>query len=214
VVVLLCAARGEASGCVEIWDVNEESQLLDHAGGYYGKLERFGAMSRMLQFQAGAGLPGLAWQNGMPQLIEDGERASVFVRGSIARQYGIEQGIALPIFRGARVAHVITLLSTASAPIARAFEVWAPLGDNLVLGQASYGAGLEAFAAATRGLALRSGEGLPGTAHASKLPVVFDHLGGSRFVRDDAARAAGLELGIAIPIIAGAEIRAVACLLS
>ncbi len=214
VVVLLCGQRSKAAGCVEVWDANHELNLLDHAGGYYGRLERFGAMSRLLQFQPGAGLPGVAWQTNEPQLVEDEGKSPMFVRGSIAREYGIASGIAIPIQRSGRVEHVLVLLSTEATPIAKAFEVWGPVDGALKLLRGTYSADLDAFADLTRGLSIPFGEGLPGLAYQSQLPVLLDQLDSPRFVRDEAARAAGLEVGIAIPVYAGDEVKAVACLLS
>ncbi len=134
---------------------------LEHSGGYYGGLEAFGKLSRLLQFQSGTGLPGLALERGVPQVIEREGQSNAFIRASIARDYGIETGIAIPIFRGDSVAHVLVLLSTSTTPIARAFEVWAPEGEGLVLRSSHYATGLEAFAQASAKLCFKPGEGLP-----------------------------------------------------
>ena len=216
VVVLLCGNRSTTGGCVEIWEANHDLRLLDHVGGYYGNLERFGAMSKLLQFQMGAGLPGIAWERGVPQLVEDEGRSTAFVRGSIAREYGIEGGMAIPIFRKKQLNHVLVLLSTHQTPIARAFEVWVPTPsrEGLVLQNSAYTAGLDSFETASKGLELKKGQGLPGSVLQTGLPAVFDHLRGPRFVREDAAREVGLEVGIGIPVMDGENVRAVACLLS
>jgi hypothetical protein len=214
VVVLLCGARNRTRGCVEIWDVNQEMRHLEHSGGYYGGLEAFGKLSRLLQFQSGTGLPGLALERGVPQVIEREGQSNAFIRASIARDYGIETGIAIPIFRGDSVAHVLVLLSTSTTPIARAFEVWTPEGEGLLLRSSHYATGLEAFAETSAKLCFKPGEGLPGRAFESGLPVVFDQIKAPEFVRSGAASAAGLCSGVAIPVIDGTRVRAVACLLS
>jgi putative methionine-R-sulfoxide reductase with GAF domain len=213
VVVLLCGRRDKSAGCIEVWNANAELGLLEHAGGYYGRLEQFGRLSRLLQFQAGTGLPGLAWQRGLPQVIEREGRSNAFVRAAIARDYGIEAGIAIPVFRGHEVLHVIVLLSTGSTPIARAFEVWVPDGGALSLSAHHYASGLESFAAASENLRFKSGEGLPGRAFASGLPVVFDWLKAPGFLRERAACDAGLSSGVGIPVLDGGSVSAVACLL-
>jgi len=214
VVVLLCGARDRTRGCVEIWDVNQEMRHLEHSGGYYGGLESFGKLSRLLQFQSGTGLPGIAFERGVPQVIEREGQSNAFIRASIARDYGIETGIAIPILRGGSVVHVLVLLSTSSTPIARAFEVWTPEGEALALSSSHYATGLESFAEESSKLRFAPGEGLPGRSYQSGLPVVFDRIKAPEFVRAAAAAAAGLSSGVAIPVIDGERVRAVACLLS
>jgi hypothetical protein len=214
VVVLLCGRRERAAGCIELWDVNHDQSLLEHAGGYYGRLEPFGKLSRLLQFQAGTGLPGLAFERGVPQVIEQEDPSSAFIRASIAHEHGIETGIAIPIYRGSEVAHVVVLLSTAATPIARAFEVWLPEDGGLRRSSSHYSSGLEAFAEASADARFQPGEGLPGRAFAARLPVVFDRLRAPEFLRDGAARAAGLSSGVAIPVLSPNGVSSVACLLS
>lgn len=214
VIVLLCGSRDRTGGCIEVWNTNRDHNLLEHAAGYYGRFEQFGSISRLIQFQRGSGLPGVTWQSGLPQLIDINGRSSTFVRTSIARECGLDSGIALPIHRAGKVAHVVILLSSAASPIARAFEVWLPYGHELVLEAAHYSAGLEEFADSSRDTVFRKGEGLPGRAFASELPVVFDQLRGPAFARYAAAARAGLEVGLGWPILDALGVRAVVCLLS
>jgi hypothetical protein len=214
VVVLLCGEKARASGCIEIWDTNPALQLLEHAGGYYGRLEQFGKLSRLLQFQSGTGLPGLAWERGVPQVIANAAGSNRLLRGSITRDHGIETGIAIPIFRGADVAHVVVLLSTGAAPIARAFEVWAADGDGFALRDAYYSGGLEAFAKVSAARTFHTGEGLPGRTGEARLPLVFDSWKSPGVFGDVAASEAGLSTGLGIPIIENEVVTAVACLLS
>ena len=54
------------------------------------------------------------------------------------------------------------------------------------------------------------GEGLPGTAWAQRRPIVLKNLDVPYFKRAEAARAAGLTCGIALPIFAGEFLLAVA----
>ncbi|MFZ5893473.1 MAG: hypothetical protein ACOY0T_20600 [Myxococcota bacterium] len=214
VVVLLCGSRERTGGCIEVWNTNREMNLLEHAAGYYGRFEDFGRISRLLQFQRGSGLPGITWLSGVPQLIDVESPANAFVRSSIARECGLTGGIALPIHRAGSVAHVVILLSAARTPIARAFEVWTPYGQELVLEASHYTEGLKDFAETSQDTVFHKGEGLPGRAFASELPVVFDHLRAPQFARYAAAARAGLEVGLALPIVDDVGVRAVACLLS
>lgn len=214
VIVLLCGRRERTGGCIEIWNTELEQNLLEHAGGYYGRFEQFGHISRLLQFQRGSGLPGVTWQSGLPQVIDLTQVTNAFVRNSVARECGLDSGIAIPVHRGGNVAHVVILLSAAASPIARAFEVWLPYGEELVLEASRYAPGLEEFAESSQDTVFRRGEGLPGRAFASKLPVVFDQLREPQFARYAAAARAGLEVGLAWPIMDDVGVRAVVCLLS
>lgn len=214
VIVLLCGRRERAGGCIEVWNANRDHNLLEHAAGYYGRFEQFGEISRLIQFQRGSGVPGLTWDTGLPELVDLHGRSKTFVRASMARECGLDSGIAVPIHRGGKVAHVVILLSASLSPIARAFEVWRPHGQELILDAAHYSAGLEEFASASRTTVFRKGEGLPGRAFATELPVVFDHLRAPVFSRYTAAARAGLEVGLAWPIVDDFGVRAVVCLLN
>lgn len=87
-------------------------------------------------------------------------------------------------------------------------EVWVPEADRLVLAAGDYGE-LEAFADASRATSFGKGEGLPGKAWAEARPVVLKTFDGSYFRRIDAAQDAGLTAAVAIPVFAGAELKAV-----
>jgi hypothetical protein len=214
VVVLLCGRRDQTAGCIEIWNPNHAQGYLEHAAGYYGTSERFGQISRTLQFQTGSGLPGLAWERGIPQLVQSEGVSSSFLRASLARECKIESGIAIPIFRGERLAHVLVLLSSAATPIARAFEVWVPHQKQLLLEAAHYEPGLEAFAESNQTF-FELGDSLPGRALLSGLPVAMDDLAPPHFPhRQAAAVSAAFRTGLAIPVLGEGGVRAVACLLS
>jgi len=91
-------------------------------------------------------------------------------------------------------------------------EVWVPEGDRLVWSSGRYGA-LDAFAASSEQHSFARGEGLPGKAWAEARPVVLKGFDGSYFQRTDAARAAGLTSAVAVPIFAGAVLKAVVVVL-
>lgn len=87
-------------------------------------------------------------------------------------------------------------------------EVWVPDGDNLVFGSADYGS-LDGFAATSRRASFAKGEGLPGKAWAEGRPVVLKEFDGSYFKRAEAAKAAGLTSGVAIPVFNDHTLKAV-----
>jgi len=87
-------------------------------------------------------------------------------------------------------------------------EVWIPKDGRLVLDGGDYGA-LKDFAAASGQESFAKGEGLPGKAWAEARPVVLKGFDGTYFKRAEAAKAAGLTSAVAVPVFAGAELKAV-----
>ncbi len=93
-------------------------------------------------------------------------------------------------------------------PFIQVSEVWVPEGDRLVLAGGCYG-GLTAFEASSRHESFAKGEGLPGKAWDEARPVVLKGFEGSYFKRTEAATEAGLTSAVAIPVFAGAKLKAV-----
>ncbi|HET9960430.1 MAG TPA: GAF domain-containing protein [Polyangiaceae bacterium] len=119
-------------------------------------------------------------------------------------------GLALPNVGRRGSDEVITLVGSAAAPWARAFELWLPNArGQLSLDHSYYGPGLSEFATASQGLNFEPGEGLPGRVYESGLPLVFVGVHARPFVRAEAAEGAGLEYGIGIPFFEGAKVSAV-----
>ena len=87
-------------------------------------------------------------------------------------------------------------------------EVWVPQEGVLVLDGGNYGS-LNQFAEASRQQTFAKGEGLPGKAWADAKPTVLKSLDGSYFKRLEAAKEAGLTSGVAIPVFARDELKAV-----
>jgi hypothetical protein len=105
-------------------------------------------------------------------------------------------------------------MAPSKKPFVRATEVWIPSDDNeqLVLAQGDYG-DLVGFATASVNTRFGYGEGLPGLAWERGHPIVMQSLTRPLFLREDAAAEAGLTCGVAIPILAGADLKAVMVLL-
>jgi hypothetical protein len=101
-----------------------------------------------------------------------------------------------------------TLLDAPTLTFIQVSEVWVPDGDRLVLAGGSYGT-LEAFADSSAGETFARGEGLPGKAWAEGRPIVLKGFEGSYFKRTAAATAAGLTSAVAVPVFAGATLKAV-----
>ncbi|SDK75320.1 GAF domain-containing protein [Aliiruegeria lutimaris] len=92
----------------------------------------------------------------------------------------------------------------------RVTEVWVldETGTRLVLKDGLYG-DLENFAKVSGNESFAFGEGLPGKAWAEARPVVLKGFQGSYFKRTEAAEAAGLTAGIALPVFAGEDLKGV-----
>ncbi|WP_020179250.1 GAF domain-containing protein [Methylopila sp. M107] len=93
----------------------------------------------------------------------------------------------------------------------RAVEVWRPegLAGPLVFDDGLYGEDLADFREASLGMRFALDEGLPGKAWAQRRPIVLKGFRGSYFKRVEAAEAAGLTCGIALPIFRGDALQAV-----
>jgi hypothetical protein len=95
----------------------------------------------------------------------------------------------------------------------RAAEIWRPSADGreLAFGGGVYGA-LTAFEAVSRDMRFGRGEGLPGQAWATRRPVVMKRFDEATFRRVEAAAEAGLTSGIALPVFARDDLKAVVVL--
>ena len=96
----------------------------------------------------------------------------------------------------------------------RVVEVWRPSADGTLLELAD---GLfesaPGFGAVSQGMCFGRGEGLPGHAWDEARPLLLRRLVGSYFRRVEAARAAGLDCAVALPIFHGAALSSVVVLL-
>ncbi len=104
-------------------------------------------------------------------------------------------------------------MMAAARTFIRAAEYWVPSSDGSLLefGGGIFG-GASRLAATTPQLCFGRGEGLPGQAWENGYPVVLPQLDHSNFRRADAARAAGITCGVAIPLWQGPQLRAVVVL--
>jgi hypothetical protein len=124
VVTFLLTSSASAPGCVEVWNNDESLNVLRHGGGLYVRAKEFEAVTRVLQFPYAAGLPGLMWSRGIPVIMEDVGSSNEFVRAEPARKAGLKRAIGVPIFHERRVAHVLTLIASASDCFIRACQLF------------------------------------------------------------------------------------------
>src|SRR5258708_3560293 len=57
VLTLLLSNRREAPGCLEVWEVVDELQVLKYGAGYYVHCAELGRFAPLIQFPRGSGLP-------------------------------------------------------------------------------------------------------------------------------------------------------------
>ena len=100
------------------------------------------------------------------------------------------------------------IVDTAGRTFVEVAEVWVPEDGRLVLSSGAYGPHQD-FGFASVNTQFAKGEGLPGRAWAEARPILLTDLDDPGFVRGRTAKAAGLSVGVALPIFAGAELKAV-----
>ena len=134
VVVFLCGDdHEEHAGAIEVWcKDSSNAESLRVMDGYYGTLERFERLSRAIKISKGEGLPGLAWDSGLPVLIENIAFADEFKRAPDADQAGISTGLGIPFVSNDNQTFVMTFLSAKATPISKRIQIWKPEGKQLV----------------------------------------------------------------------------------
>jgi hypothetical protein len=178
VVVFLCGDDEEHAGAIEVWCNNPESEnSLNVMDGYYGTLQHFEAVSRQISMPKGHGLAGLAWEAGMPVLIEDISKADTFIRASEAQQAGISMGIGIPVTDNTEQSYIMTFLSAKATPIAKRIQIWIPdlQGKQLVC-QQGYSKNNNDLAKIFETVTVNKGVGALGRVWLTGIPVITgDH---------------------------------------
>ena len=117
---------GDGPGAFEVWSRDDRDELSISAS-YYSGLKSLEFLSRYVRFPKGAGLPGAVWKSGLPKLAPDLAHNANFMRSCDADETELATGLGLPV--GSAAGHadsILLLLSSQSAPIAMAFEIWTP----------------------------------------------------------------------------------------
>jgi hypothetical protein len=174
VVVFLCGDDEEHAGAIEVWCNNPESEnTLKVMDGYYGTLQHFGNISRQISMPKGQGLAGLAWETGMPVLINDIGKADTFIRAGDAQQAGISMGIGIPVSDTLRQTYILTFLSAKATPIAKRIQIWIPdqQGNQLIC-QQGYSKNGNELAKIFETITVNKGEGALGRVLLTGMPVI------------------------------------------
>ena len=137
------------------------------------------------------------------------------MRSAAAAQAGLCAGLGLPMLEREGAKSAVLLLTSAASPLAQVIEVWEPQKRGLSLSAGYYGEH-HALERASRGLSLRSAQGLPGAVYAERSPILRD-LSRKRTPqgpRDQRVADAGLGTALGIPIFTKGQVSSVVVLMS
>lgn len=190
----------------EIWVPTADGSMLEFGGGLYREAPRLGAVSAPLCFGRGEGLPGQAWEQGTPVLINQWE-GSGFRRTAAAKAAGLRCALAIPIFANEVLRAVVVFFCGSSQTHAGAIELWrnkARVTPDMTLVDGYYGTQIGEPASPLETLSreafLPRGSGLPGMAWQQDATVFMADLSQStHFLRAQAAAESGISRGLAIP---------------
>ena len=184
VLVMLCGDKDSATGAIEVWQDDKLSgmALVD---GYYGDMQRFEWLSKLIKFPSGVGLPGGVWRSATPQVMGDLSRSTSFMRAANARDAGISTGIGIPFYSPDNkqdMTAVLTFLSANETPIARRFEVWEslPYTDELYF-VSGIDQDRDKVEPADKNRRIISGDGVIGQTLQEGIPVISDSPDNSAF---------------------------------
>lgn len=124
VAVVMFRGQPEMVGAVELWAGRRGRFELGLTEAYYAGLERFGKVSRHVNFPMGSGLPGMVWQTAMPRVMSGLGSSREFLRSSGAETAGLTDGFGYPIVCRNELKAVMLWLSSGASPLARLHEVW------------------------------------------------------------------------------------------
>lgn len=215
VAMLYLRMGGGVKAAVEQWTGRPGRSELCLTASRYAGLDRFAKISPHIAFPKGAGLPGISWETGLPQIVEGLGQSPSFMRATGAESEGLDIGFGIPCISGSSLQAVILLLSDTQTPVARGYETWMPTyrGDSLRLARID-GAYLDApaLAKASKNLDVPAGDTWIGRCWATRQPAIVCDSSGAALEREGASDAE-FTCGLAIPIIALDDVAAVAVLM-
>ncbi|CAD5370555.1 conserved hypothetical protein [Rubrivivax sp. A210] len=201
VVLIFCGSSSrDVAGAIELWRNDPaESRDLTLDGGHYGQTaEAFEFISRRTAFRKGTGLPGLAWESGLPVFMPDLGKGGRFLRADSAQKVGINRGFALPCSAADGCHYVMAFLSALATPIVRRFETWLPdEAGSYLLRREGFCETAGALDSGHFDERVASGSGALGQALASGVPRIGE------------SPVAGLQTLIALPVLRAGRVAAV-----
>ncbi len=202
VLLIFCGDDEGQAGAIELWRNDAGAGVdLELDEGYYGSTaELFEFLSRQTSFRKGTGLPGLAWESGLPVFLPDLGKSTHFLRRDSAVKVGINRGFALPCSSIGKDTFVMAFLSALATPIVRRFETWLPGADGRYLSRA------EGFCEQQQALApgaqrIEPGQGAIGRAFATGLPMLSECAADEPGGVGAAAREVALASLVALPVM-------------
>lgn len=206
VVVFLCGDDEEHAGAIEVWrnDIAAE-QSLHVMDGYYGSLEHFENISRKIKVPKGHGIPGIAWETGMPVLVEDIGKITELTRSAEAHEAGITTGLGIPVVNANDRVYVMTFLSAKATPIAKRIQIWIPdeQGKHLIC-QQGYSKNSNNLAEIFETITVTKGVGALGRVWLTGMPVITGNQGIEYNYELD-----NLSSMLAIPVIEQGRLKAI-----
>jgi hypothetical protein len=205
VVVFLCGDDEEHAGAIEVWCNDPANQQSLHVmDGYYGSLEHFENISRQINMPKGQGIPGLAWETGMPILIEDIGKDNEFIRSADAQKAGITTGLGIPVVNSGEQNYVMTFLSAKATPIAKRIQIWIPEGKQLVCRQ-GYSKNSNNLAEIFETITVNKGTGALGRVWLTGMPIITGNQQESEYNPE----LDSLNSMLAIPVIGQGRLKAI-----
>jgi len=207
VVVFLCGDDKNDAGAIEVWcndpGIQDSLHVMD---GYYGKLKGFESISRSVTMPKGQGIPGIAWETGMPVLVEDIGRVHELIRSADAQQAGITTVLGIPVLNGREQTYVMSFLSAKATPIAKRIQIWIPdeQGKQLVCRQ-GYSKNSNNLAEIFETITVNKGEGALGRVWLTGMPVIS----GNREESEYNIELDSLSSMLAIPVIEQGRLKAI-----
>jgi hypothetical protein len=212
VLVIFCGDDEAHAGAIELWandPATSKDMTLDD--GYYGTTaDAFEFISRRTAFRKGHGLPGLAWESGLPVFQEDLGKGERFLRADSAAKVGINRGFAIPCATRSRSSYVMAFLSAMATPIVRRFETWLPDADVERLFRVG------GFCETTGSVAevggdrfIERGQGTLGRAFFTGVPTIGASAASEPGLVGEAAGTAMLDAVVALPVLRDGRIAAV-----
>ena len=210
VLLVFCGDDESHAGAIEVWHNDPAiSKDLTLDDGYYGTTaEAFEYISRRTAFRKGTGLPGLAWDTGLPVFMPDLGKGGRFLRADGAVKVGINRGFAIPSSTPGQDSYVMAFLSALATPIVRRFESWLPNAEHHALHRRE---GFCELLGVLDGGSQKvlAGQGVIGQALATGVPQVATVAGDEPAGIGDSAKKAGLEAVVALPVLRNGRVTAV-----
>ncbi|MEM9185914.1 MAG: hypothetical protein AAGB00_05390 [Planctomycetota bacterium] len=109
VLLLLSASKSPLARAMEVWAPEPKTETLKVVSADYGPYVDLAPLSRRRRVRAGEGLAGRVFQDRSPWVTSD-LLGVEFPLGDKLAEYGFEWGVGLPVFVGADLFAVVTLL--------------------------------------------------------------------------------------------------------